>query len=228
MRAAAEFRPVAVPGTRPREQNGSMRLRMQLLLILIGVVLGPLYVGYARFFSGSPVSTRELIDRHDQSAPGTPVPVTLQLRPAMNPVRISVEAEREGASRPGDERVSYAGRLMLRRTSVWQRIFTFDLGGGTGAHRDTVRLATLSVPVAGRYRLDIAPLGSSGAGLSSMALHVRRNVMVPDPRVYGAGLLLFFISIVWVLFANPATADFSDRASTRERSPSTGRPPGED
>jgi len=200
---------------------------MQVVLILIGVVLGPLYVGYARFFSGSPVSTRELIDHSDRGASAAPVPVMLGLGPAMNPVRISVEVTREGAP-PDDHRVSYAARMTLHHRRIWQRVVTFDLGSGSGTHHDKVRLATLSVPAAGHYRLDIVPLGSADVALASMALYVRRNVMVPDPRIYGAGLFLFFISIVWVLLADPAGDITSGRVEIPDANSSTSRPPRDD
>ena len=171
--------------------------RGQWLVLLIGLVVGPGYLLYARLLTGEHLLTEPLVTARDDPAAeiAWPRAMDVDLRPAMNPLAIRVRARHDATEGPRTD-VLYVGTLSRGERTLWRSRFAFRPGA-----EQTVRVATVEVPETGVYRLEIQRLRGRRPALREMSASLRRNVHVADERVYGGGLIAFFASIVWILFA---------------------------
>ena len=169
---------------------------------LAGIVLGPVYWGYALFGSGSLVKRTALTSQRSS--------VSVDLSPEMNPIRVIAKLHRR--SRAAD---LIRGELVLGDETVWAvdfgvsragrdsspnpapvgprgRPVTNQAGEGGGFARP---LPMLDVDRAGTYRLRITRPEGLDTFSGTMAFHVRRNAWSVNTAVVIVGGVLLLAGL---------------------------------
>lgn len=166
------------------------------LLILAGLVAGPGYYLYARYFTGALVAEHLLAVLADaQVARHSPA---VRLEPDMSPVRFVLRVSAEhGPSHEGAPRNRY--RALIQRDGATVAESDFELVSTTlesSVQEHAQVLATLAVAQAGDYRLALEDTAQPQMRVTALRLEVRRNVHEPDKRVVWGGVALLALAVV--------------------------------
>jgi len=170
------------------------------LLLMLGLLLGPVYYLYAEFSSGQPGETFTLSERAARwTLPDGTIlhfvrgqayrPLTLKLDPQMN--RIAFRLTFQGAAaEPGAPQASDEYRLSLMQADqpVFQRAFAVKLSSGANSSVDVGRLE-LYYP--GAYEFLLEEAGTPRIPVSQVTVQVRQNIeTVFAPLVWGGVAML--------------------------------------
>ncbi len=177
-----------------------MRLRpiifMTLAVVAVGLFLGPGYLTYCWFFSGSaageyPISVGK--------------PVELELSPKMNPVRFNSVVQYD---RPhivvGREETNFRATLKREAHELWAATFGVressdrderrHRGTGLRVGETTVTnyssIRTFSVETPGRYEFVVTRGRQSDLHVNSITLKVRKNVAAVNVPLTAAGWVM--------------------------------------
>jgi hypothetical protein len=170
------------------------------LLLILGLLLGPVYYLYSEYSSGQPGGTFTLSERAARwtLADGTILhfvrgqayrPLTLKLDPQMNRIafRLTFQAAAadSGVSQGSDD---YRISLMQADQPIFQRAFVVKLSPGANTSADVGRLE-LYYP--GAYELVLEEAGTPRIPVSQVTVEVRQNVeTVFLPLVWGGFAML--------------------------------------
>lgn len=172
---------------------------ISLILLITGLLAGPAYWVYAKFFTGSRVALLSL-ERADAeaAAPWRSAPFTLS--PEMAPVGLILHAQGSFSpnmmenSPPKDR---YAATLY--RDEEAAQPLNFTLGVKSVADSNPVfkeHLLFFKVVQAGQYRLEVAPVGEADIKLAHVQLEVRQHLHEPDNRIVTGGMVVMILGLL--------------------------------
>lgn len=159
------------------------------LLILGGLLLGPIYWVYITHFTGSVAASLPL----QGGEGGKLVSASFRLDPAMNPVGLILKTQ--GSFEPTMDDYKPPRDLyqaVLYHDGVAGKPVKFQLGVKSVAESNPVfqeRLLLLQVAGAGEYRLEITPLAAPEIALQHPQLEVRQQVQMADTRLVAGGII---------------------------------------
>ena len=186
-------------------------------LVVAGFVLGFGYLLYCMFLSGSSAGQFAIFEQDVKSigVGGFKVtraenakwqtPVTVHLRPDMNPIAFSIAAKTARAGGVRKE-ARYETRLTLGQKLIWEKDLRLvkqreskkgkkkGISIGGFSHSNT-GLKTFSVSEAGDYQFDVEEKGGKLV-VAELALKVRKNVTVPKKAIFIPGFAMFVIGVV--------------------------------
>jgi hypothetical protein len=183
--------------------------RFSLLLIVVGLVLGPGYYAWTAFFSGRLVSEHRLAEKGARwTMPNGDVmrfsnanafkPVELALDPAMNTVGLVLVFEVVGDVRVEPVRGNvYQALLLADGSPVLEKQVSIRRGANPGPdQRWSELVATIDVPAAGAYTFVLEEVAPPELPLAGIGLQVRRNVVRARMEVVWAGVALLVAGVV--------------------------------
>ena len=159
-------------------------------LLVIGLLLGPAYFVYAKFFSGVAVGSYAL-----RAGPGGFDPVSVALAPEASPVRVVLRLSVQyGPSKDGPSVPRNRYQAVATRDGAPVAEHSFELVANSvesSFQEFTWDFATLQVTKPGDYRLTLRETAPPEMQVISAYLNVRRTVLEPDLRGVwaGAGLI---------------------------------------
>lgn len=180
-----------------------------LLLMVLGIILGPVYYAYCVYFSGRAGETFALSERAQRwvSPDGAILrfrgglgykPVPLALAPEMNLVALRLRFELPD-SKPGGETLElrHQATLFEREHTLLER--TITLGIAPGGSR-SAEIGPLEVPYAGEYLFVLEEIGRFEHA-PRISLLVVQRVESPNMIVVWTGLSLLIVAFVLQLQA---------------------------
>jgi len=172
---------------------------ISLILLITGLLAGPAYWVYAKFFTGSQVALLNL-ERADAKAATPWRSAPFRLSPEMAPVGLILHARGSFSpnmleNRPPKDR--YAATLY--RDEEAAKPLNFTLGVKSAADSNPVfkeHLLFFKVVQAGQYRLEITPVGEAGIQLEHVQLEVRQHLHEPDNRIVTGGMVVMILGLL--------------------------------
>jgi len=182
-----------------------MKPRVVLLMVL-GIILGPVYYGYCVYFSGRGGETIAMSDRAERwVAPDGAIlrftgglgykPVSLALAPEMNRVSLRLGFELPAQSQAVE--LQYQATLFEREHALLQRPIRVALAPGRAQSAD---IGPLEIPYAGDYLFVLEEVGRFTA-VPGVSLLVVGKVQAPNMPVVWTGLTLLVVALVIQLHA---------------------------
>lgn len=172
---------------------------LSLLLLIAGLVAGPAYWVYAKFYTGSQAAQLTL-EKTGASAVATWRSPEFSLSPDMAPVGLILHAGGSFApnmdeSRPPKDRYS----ATLFRDGVAAKPLAFTLGvkhitDSNPAFKE--HLLFFQVVQAGRYHVDVTPAAEPDIRLDGMRLEIRQHLHEPDSDIVTAGMVVMILGIL--------------------------------
>ena len=206
--------------------------RIALAVMVVGLLLGPGYLAYCWFLSGSTVGTHQLSTKH---------PLTLHLSSEMSPIRFLVVPTFAFDS-PAQERREGRYLAVLARDAepIWEEHISVTppaRKGGTADKGSRIRflpksaqlqspLRTFSVDRAGDFTLTVRDESIRPVRGVKLVLHIRRNVASANLAIVIPGFLIMLIGAFLRLASKQARSGRKrGAASARPKSSKTGRDP---
>jgi len=186
------------------------------IMVVTGVVLGPVYLFYCITFGGSQVGTYTIAGAaskwplsdgkvHAFPSGRAARPIALDLNPAMNPIRLNWVGTVYGPRAPGVVYNQYRASLLLRGRTVLATPFSVEPGDKPGASHNWFTIAVVNLQEAGRYDLVIEQTSPGDIGVGSMEVEIRRNALTPVEPVLWVGWGLLATGVVLFLFREVRT-----------------------
>jgi hypothetical protein len=175
-----------------------MMKNISLILLAVGMVLGPAYWVYAKFFSGSRAALVPLT-RLDVAA-GTWRSAEFGLRADMAPVGLILKSQ--GSFTPNMEesrppRDIYAA--LLSRDKEIAKPLGFELSAGSIGNSNPTfnsHLVLFQVVKDGSYQLEIRPSDPPSIPLQKVELEVRQHLVEPSPNIVMTGVMLLVFGVL--------------------------------
>ena len=178
-----------------------------ILLLVLGVFLGPAYYAYCLLVSGHSARTIAMTDRASRwtMADGSILrfsnglaykPVTLLLTPEMNSVtlRLKFDFEKNTAASPTGT-LKYEASLAESDQTVLERPIEFDAAdSGT----QTVDIGPLQVPYAADYMFLLVEIGQVGVS-AKVDLEVIEKMQTPVMSIVWTGMGLLIAALIFSL-----------------------------
>ena len=159
------------------------------LLILAGLLLGPVYWVYITYFTGNVAATLPL----QTGEGGKLVSASFRLGPDMNPIGLILKTQGSFAPNMDDNKPPRdLYQAVLFHDGVPGQPIKFQLGVKAVADSNPVfqeRLLLLQVQGGGEYRLEITPLAEPEITLQHPELVVRQQVQMADTRLVAGGII---------------------------------------
>ncbi len=171
---------------------------ISLLLLAAGMLLGPAYWIYAKFYSGSQAALVPLIQL--DAAAGTWRSAEFSMTGTMAPVGLILKSQgsftpNKDESRPPKD--LYAA--LLGRDGETAKPLGFELNAGSIGNSNPVfntHLVLFETVKEGRYHLEITPSGPPNIPLQRVELEVRQHLVEPNPNIVMAGVLLLVLGVL--------------------------------
>jgi len=190
-------------------------LSRALLLIALGLILGPIYSAYWEALSGTLLERHALTDRADRwTLPDGTIqrfrgglayrPVTLKLAPEMNRVRLRLSFEAVAGPAEAPSGNEYLATLLDVDHPLFER--ALQLGAAPGG-KTTLDVRTFEIFTPGDYLFLLEEVGKPASSVTAVTLEVwQRAELASRPVVWcGFGLLLAGMGIAaYTLIAPPA------------------------
>jgi hypothetical protein len=185
----------------PRPQRirpKAMMKTVSLLLLAAGILLGPAYWIYAKFYSGSQAAPVPLA-RLDAAA-GTWRSAEFRLTADMAPVGLILKSQGSFVPTMDENRPPkdlYAA--LLSRDGERAKPLGFELNPGSVGNTNptfTSHLVLLQSVKDGSYQLEIIPSDPPSIPLQKVELEVRQHLVEPNPNIVMAGVLLLVLGIL--------------------------------
>lgn len=169
------------------------------LAILIGVVIGPAYWVYGKFYSGRPVQTLALVASGD----GKFVSGDFRVTPDMAPAGVILTASGGFAPNMPDDQppqVGYEARLSKNGTPFNAAKFALK-AGSTGDTNPSFkeRLFYLEAPQDGTFRMELEARTPETMRLDNVRIELKANIREPDGRIVSAGMVLMIVAVLALL-----------------------------
>jgi hypothetical protein len=176
---------------------------LSLVLLVSGLLTGPAYWIYAKFFTGSRVV---LVSLEKPAKAGTAAPwrsPEFNLTPDMAPVGLILDASggfspNMDEDRPPKDR--YAATLY--RDGEAAKPLGFTLGVKSVSDSNPVfkeHLVFFQVVKEGRYHLEVTPTAEPAIRIDRMQLEARQHLHEPDNRIVTAGMVVLVLGILGFL-----------------------------
>ena len=175
-----------------------MMKTVSLLLLATGMLLGPAYWIYAKFFSGSPAALVPLTSL--DAAAGTWRSAEFRLAAEMAPVGLILKSQGSFAPNTDENRPPrdmYAA--LLSRSDETAKPLGFELNAGSIGNSNptfNTHLVLFQVVKEGSYQLEIRPANPPSIPLQKVELEVRQHLVEPNPNVVMAGVLLLVLGVL--------------------------------
>jgi hypothetical protein len=164
-----------------------------LLLVVVGLALGPGYWIHAKFFSGELVQTLQL---HAAQGGGLVTP-GFHLRPDMQPAGLILKAQ--GSFAPNMDEAKPPRNVYLAQINrdgqpfkeVGVTLAVKSVSDSNPAFLE--RLLWLEAVPPGAYQVLLTPRAAPEIALDQVRLEVRAHIQEPDGRVVAAGALLLIV-----------------------------------
>ncbi|MEQ1882467.1 MAG: hypothetical protein ABL878_16025 [Burkholderiales bacterium] len=171
-----------------------------ILLIVLGLLMGPGYLAYCEYWSGGEAETYVLSERAERwKLPDGAIlrfrsgmgykPQTVNLDPALNRYRILLTFE-PASSGDGPQANQYQFSVLEGEATVVTRNLRIG-GDGTLA----ARIDSVEVPYAGRYVLLLEEVGRPALEISRVKLEIRSRVLVPVMWLAWCGMVLMVVGV---------------------------------
>lgn len=172
---------------------------LSLLLLIVGLVAGPAYWVYAKFYTGSQVAMLDL----KLDADGRWTSPTFELTADMAAVGLVLFAQSAAAPEVDDGRKRQNRSVaLLHRGEESAKPLPFSLRTtDTGKSGQSFRehLVYMQQVQPGQYWLEIEPTAQSEITFTAMRLEVRRDLAEPDTRVVTTGMVLAILGLLGLL-----------------------------
>lgn len=171
---------------------------ISLILLAAGMVLGPAYWIYAKFYSGSQAALVPLTQL--DAAAGTWRSAEFNMTAEMAPVGLILKSQGSFAPNMEENRPPkdlYAA--LLGRDGESAKPLGFELSAGSVGNTNptfNTHLVLFQTVKAGRYHLEITPSGPPSIPLQKVELEVRQHLVEPNPNIVMAGVLLLVFGIL--------------------------------
>ena len=171
---------------------------VSLILLVAGMLLGPAYWIYAKFYSGSQAALVPLTKL--DAAAGTWRSAPFRMSAEMAPAGLILKSQGSFAPSMDENRPPkdlYAA--LLSRNNETAKPLGFELNAGsTGNSNPTFNshLVLFQTVKEGSYQLEIGPSGPPNIPLQKVELEVRQHLVEPKPNVVIAGVLLLVFGIL--------------------------------
>lgn len=176
-----------------------MLKKISLLLLVIGLALGPGYWVYGKFFTGSQAALIEL-KRADASPTAPWRSAQFSLAPDMAPVGLILHTggrftPNPEAGRPPKDR--YAATLF--RDGQAAQPLSFSLGVKSPENRTPEfkeHLLYFQAVQPGQYHVQVTPAAAPEIQLERMQLEVRQHLHEPDGKLVTIGMVVMILGIM--------------------------------
>jgi len=179
-----------------------------MLLIVLGLLFGPGYYAYARWFSGRLEQTYTLNERAERWVlPDGSIqrtrsgmafkPLALSLHPQMNKVQLRFAFHAAMAAGKPSGTNEYAVSLAFMRYPVAERTLRVELRPGEMAR---AALPPLEIAAPGEHLFLLQEVGQPPVAVDSVELEVWRNIEAPNSLVFALGMSLAAAGVAWVLY----------------------------
>lgn len=171
---------------------------VSLILLAIGLLLGPAYWIYAKFYSGSQAAVIPLSPL--DAAAGTWKSAPFKMSEEMAPAGLILKSQ--GSFKPNMEEAKPPKDLyaaLLSRAGESAKPLGFELNPGSVSNSNPVftsHLVLFQVVKAGEYQLEIQPSAPPNIPLSKVELEIRQNLTEPNSNVVMAGVLALVLGIL--------------------------------
>lgn len=177
-----------------------------VLLIVIGLLLGPAYYAFCQYFSGQTAETHTLTERANRwELPDGAIlrlksglaykPVLLELSPEQNRYRLRFTFDvTRGNPIPSGVRNSYQVSLMEGDVTVLERSIEIGESGAVSKMLDPIEI---SYP--GNYVLLLEEIGTPPLGVSGVTLELLNRVESPRMVVVWCGIVMLGFGLVLIL-----------------------------
>lgn len=171
---------------------------ISLLLLAAGMLLGPAYWIYAKFYSGNQAALVPL--SQVDAAAGIWRSASFNLSAEMAPVGLILKSQGSFAPNMDENRPPkdlYAA--MLSRDGETAKPLGFELNAGSVGNSNptfNTHLVLFQTVKAGGYQLEIQPSGPPSIPLQKVELEVRQQLVEPNPNIVMAGVLLLVFGIL--------------------------------
>jgi hypothetical protein len=196
--AAARLARRGTSGDNHAEMELSMKIVLTLV-ILVGLVVGPAYWVYGKFYSGRVNQTITL----NAAGDGKFVSTEFRVTPDMAPAGIVMTATGGFAPNTPDDQppqVGYAATLY--KNGVPFNVAKFPLKASSTSESNPVfkeRLFYLEAPQEGTFRMDIEAKTPQTIRLDSVKIELMANIQEPDGRIVSAGMVLMIVAMLGFL-----------------------------
>ena len=189
---------------------------ISLILLVLGLILAPGYLFYAKFSSGSsiyefPVFSQDAerfktgsLQAISPSNKKWNVPVILDLDPQMNPISIIAGIKYRNPHikfSPVEYSLKYQIKLKHNDLEMWNETYSTypknkkgTIGGGM-IYRQII-LNTFSVTESGKYAFDMKQMNRSKTRVSYIDIDVRKNVIHANMKIMILGIILILLSSI--------------------------------
>ncbi len=171
---------------------------ISLLLLAAGMVLGPAYWIYAKFYSGSQAVLVPMTQL--DAAAGTWRSAEFRMSADMAPVGLILKSQGSFAPNMDESHPPkdlYAA--LLSREGENAKPLGFELNAGSTGNSNPIfnsHLVLFQTVKDGSYQLEIRPSDSPNIPLQKVALEVRQHLVEPNPNIVMAGVLLLVFGIL--------------------------------
>jgi hypothetical protein len=170
-----------------------------LILLIAGLIAGPAYWVYAKFYTGSQLALLDL----KQEADGRWRSPSFELTADMAAVGLVMHAQSQAAPEVDEGKLRQNRSVaLLHRDGQTAKPLPFSLRAtDTAKSGQTFRehLVYMQQVQPGRYWLEIEPTAQSEITFSKMQLEVRRDLSEPDTRIVTAGMVLAIVGLLGLL-----------------------------
>lgn len=187
-----------------------------VILLVLGLILGPGYLFYSHFFSGSSIEKFTIFSQDSErfksgslqaSSPSKRkwnVPVILNLDPQMNPISIIATIKLQNPNRslpPVKFYLKYKIVLKHNDLEIWNEYYNVypkprkGSNGGGFTHKQIV-LNTFSVNEPGKYSLDMKQILPSKTHVSYIDIDVRKKVVFANMKIMILGIVFILLSLI--------------------------------
>ena len=174
-----------------------------IMLLSIGLALGPGYYVYSHFFSGTVASTHPVPIKH-QAAGDSFDPLQIELTPDMGKVGLifRFQAEHGPVMSPVQmPRNTYRAILKSGQQTVFDHAFTLS---STSVEAASMLNFSEAMPLfqatsGGLYQLQLSQTGEAGMNLISAEVQVRQGIVEPSSSVLAIGFGLLATGIALLL-----------------------------
>lgn len=173
--------------------------KLSLLLLIAGLIAGPAYWVYAKFYTGSQAALLTL-EKGDPSAAATWRSPEFILTRDMAPVGLILEAggsfsPNMDESRPPKDR--YTATLFRDGEAAKPLAFTLGVKHVTDSNPAfKEHLLFFKVVRAGHYHLEVTPAAEPDIKLDRMRLDVRQHLHEPDSNIVTIGMVVMILGIL--------------------------------
>lgn len=177
-----------------------MHKRTGIILLILGLLLGPGYYVYTRFFSGDVVATQPLPLARDGAGERFE-PVLLSLAPEMQPIGLVLRftVSHGPTIQPTyTPRSDYRARLLDGERVILDQRFSLQSPEveSTPSRVFQHALPVLAIEHAGSYRLTVDAEGEPQMTVHSADVQVRANVREPDLQLVAVGAALVAVGLL--------------------------------